>query len=235
MLKKRLLFFLGIIILFFFGVFIYWNLPIEISRKQDITLGNNLIKNIEKYKAEYNKLPVENDWETLQKLGFQIEELGTEPDYAVDLKGNYQITFLEGFDAPYLIWNSIDREWKIDFPTISSLIKGKSVIFIRPSEEKFESLKDKEGIYEVDSDFGFAIQHTMDGLSSQSKYKNLKFYVITDKFIDIQDCKNGPVKIDTDTLLYRTILTAPEKEIQIINDIYPMGYLSVIDEFYGIK
>ena len=222
---------LGIIFLFVLAIFIYWNLPIEITRKQDIALGNNLIKNIEKYK--------QYDGEYL----LVTQDLGTKPNYTIDSKDNYEITFLEGFDGPYLIWNSIDKKWKIDFPIIfsssvetePSIFEGNQILFIRPSEEKFESLKDEDGIYEVDSDFGFGIQRTIDSLRLQSKYKNLKFKVVTERFIEIKDCKNCPIKIDTDTLLYATVLNAPDKEIQTINTVHSMGYLFAIDEFYGIK
>lgn len=241
--KKQILSLLGIIILVLIGFFIYRNLPLEITRKADITFGNTLIKSIEKYKLDHNKLPTEDDWKTLKKLGFQINEVGTKPNYAIDYKGNYEIAFLEGFDRPYLMWNSIDKRWKIDFQTIFSNsvktdlsdIEGNQILFIRPSEEKFESLKDEEGIYEVDSDFGFGIQQTMDSLGLQSKYKDLKFEVVTERFIEIKYCKNCPIKIDTDTLLYTTILTSPGKEIKVIRMIHSMGYLSAIDDFFDIQ
>ncbi|MEG1026989.1 MAG: hypothetical protein RSF34_21130 [Flavobacterium sp.] len=243
MTKKLILYLLGILILFAIGFFIYGNLPLEISRKEDIAFGNILIKNIEKYKLDHAKLPTEDDWSTLKKLGFQTQELEKNPIYTADSKGNYEITFVEGFDPPYLIWNSIDRKWKIGFPKILSdsvetdllIFEGNQILFIRPSEEKFESLKEEDGIYEVDSDFGFAIQQTMDSLRLKSKYKDLKFKVITDRFIEIKDSKKGPLKIDTDTLLYTTVLTSPGKEIQIIKMIHSMGYLDPIDEFYNIK
>src|SRR5690606_25430255 len=101
--------------------------------------------------------------------------------------------------------------------TKPSIFEGNKILFIRPSEEKFESLKNDNGIYEVDSSFGFGIQRTIDSLRLQSKYKNLKFEVVTERFIEIKDCKNCPIKIDTDTLLYTTVLIAPDKEIQTIN------------------
>lgn len=241
--KKLIFYSLGIIIFIVIGFFTYWNLPIEITRKSDIALGNTLIKNIEKYKLDLNKLPAEDDWKILKKLGFGIQSLGTKPDYTVDLKGNYEITFLEGFDGPYLLWNSTDRKWKIDFPKVFSdsvetdlsVIEGNQILFIRPSEEKFESLKDEKVIYEVDSDFGFGIQRTMDSLGLQSKYKHLKYEVVIDRFIEIKYCKNCPIKIDTDTLLYTTILTSPGKEIKVIRMIHSMGYLSAIDDFFDIK
>ena len=116
-----------------------------------------------------------------------------------------------------------------------TLIEESQILFIRPSEEKFESLKDEDGIYEVDSDFGFGIQQTIDSLDLQGKYKHLKYEVVTDRFIEIKDCKNGPIKIYTDTLLYTTILTSPEKEIKVIRMVNSMGYLSAIDDFFDIK
>lgn len=241
--KKLIFLSIGIIIFTVIGFFVYWNLPVEITRKSDIAFGNTLIKNIEQYKLYHNKLPVENDWKTLTKLGFQINEVGTKPNYTIDSKGNYEITFFEGFDGPYLLWNSIDKKWKIDYPKVFSVsaktnlsvIEGNQILFIRPSEEKFESLKDEDGIYEVDSDFGFGIQQTMDSLRLQSKYKHLKYEVVTDRFIEIKDCKNCPIKIDTDTLLYTTILTVPVKEIKVIRIINSTGYLSALDDFFDIK
>ena len=138
---------------------------------------------------------------------------------------------------------SIDKKWKIDFPKVfsnsvendTSVIEGNQILFIRPSKEKFESLKDEEGIYEVDSDFGFGIQRIMDSLRLQSKYKGLKFEVISDRFIEIKYCKNYPMKIDTDSLLYTTVLISPEKEIKVIRMIHSTGYLSAIDDFFDIK
>lgn len=241
--KKLIFLSIGIIILVVIGFFIYRNLPLEITRKADITFGNTLIKNIEKYKLDHNKLPTEDDWKTLKKLGFQINEVGTKPNYAIDNKGNYEIAFVEGFDSPYLLWNSIDKKWKIDFPKVVNVsaktdlsdIEGNQILFIRPSEEKFESLKDEEGIYEVDSDFGFGIQRTMDSLRLQSKYKHLEYEVVTDRFIEINDCKNCPIKIGTDTLFYTTILTSPGKEIKFIKTVNSTGYLSAIDDFFEVK
>lgn len=243
MLKKIIFYLLVLIALIVIGVFIYQNLPIEITRKSDIEQGNKIIQKIEQYQSIHNKLPQENDWKTLENLGFQMNETGTKPNYTLDYNGNYEITFLDGFDDPYLIWNSIDKKWKIDFATTFNsndenevaFFKGNQILFIRPSEEKFKSLQEEQGIYEVDSDFGFAIQQTMDSLRLLSKYKDLKFEIVTDRFIEIKDCKNCPMKIDTDTLLYTTILISPRKEIKIIEIIHSMGYLSAIDDFFDVK
>lgn len=40
-----------------------------------------LIENINKYKTQNNKLPENDDWKTLRKIGFKIEMLGTNPSY----------------------------------------------------------------------------------------------------------------------------------------------------------
>src|SRR5690606_41791202 len=70
------------------------------------------------YKVENNKLPENDDWETLEKIGFKTEMLGTSPSYETDGNDEYEIIFLEGFDGPYLMWNSKEGKWKIGFPTI---------------------------------------------------------------------------------------------------------------------
>lgn len=105
----------AILILLLIG---YWNLPVEINRKSDIKYGNTLIENIEQYKRETNSLPKKDDWETLKKLGFDPETLGVKPFYNTDDKDTFELVFIEGFDGPYLLWNSQERKWKIAHPTI---------------------------------------------------------------------------------------------------------------------
>lgn len=97
---------------------VYWNLPIEVTRKSDIKLGNELIQNIESYHQVHQKLPENNDWKTLEQLGFKKENTGTKPDYRTDSTGVYELTYLDDFDGPYLIWNSNEKKWSIDFPKI---------------------------------------------------------------------------------------------------------------------
>lgn len=242
MLKKIILYTLGLIAFIVLGIFIYQNLPIEITRKSEMTLGNKIIKNIEAYQSIHNELPKENDWKTLENLGFQMNEAGTKTNYTLDYNGNYEITFLDGFDGPYLIWNSIDKKWKIDFPKVftnsvktnKSVFEGNQILFIRPSDEKFKSLEGEQGIYEVDSDFGFGIQRTIDSLELHPKYEKINFEVVTSKFLEISDCKNAPILINTDTLLYRALLTAPEKELQILG-VNSSGYFQAIDAFYEVE
>ena len=117
-LKKTFFILISIICLAIVSLITYWNLPIEITRKSDIKLGNTIIENINSYKSENKKLPENQDWKTLEKIGFKIEMLGTTPSYETNQNGEYELVFLEGFDGPYLMWNSTEKKWKIDFPTI---------------------------------------------------------------------------------------------------------------------
>ncbi|WP_407402089.1 hypothetical protein [Chryseobacterium sp.] len=109
--------FVSIILLIIISIGIYWKLPIEITRKNDIAYGNLLIKNIELYQKNNHRLPENNDWETLSKIGFNKND-NENPVYTVDDFGNYEIVYMEGFDGPYLIWSSKEKKWTIDFPKI---------------------------------------------------------------------------------------------------------------------
>lgn len=97
---------------------IYANLPVEVTRRADIGSGERLIANIEQYRQKHQRLPDNEDWKTLGQLGFRLEELGTRPDYAKIDDENFEIVYLEGFDGPYLLWNSKNKEWTVDFPTV---------------------------------------------------------------------------------------------------------------------
>lgn len=116
--KKAFYILVSLLVLSLISLVIYWNLPFEITRKKDIELGNTLIENIQSYKSKHHKVPDENDSKTLRKLGFKIEVLGTKPSYETNQNGEYELVFIEGFDGPHLMWNSKEKKWKIDFPTI---------------------------------------------------------------------------------------------------------------------
>lgn len=104
---------------------IYFNLPFEITRKSDIEFGNKLVDKFEEFKKENGKLPAQNDWSTLDQLGFRMEMLGTDPSYEKINDYEYELVYLEGFDGPYLLYNSRLKDWKIDFPTIPDRWKEK--------------------------------------------------------------------------------------------------------------
>ena len=104
---------------------IYFNLPFEIIRKSDIEFGNTLADRIKDFKKEKGQLPTSDDWNTLEQLGFKIEMLGTDPTYEKINENEFELIYLEGFDGPYLLYNSRQKDWKIDFPTIPDRWKEK--------------------------------------------------------------------------------------------------------------
>ena len=116
MLKKGIITF-GIIILLTIIFYVTWlNLPVAINRYSDIKFANKIIDQIDKYKIT-NSLPESDDWETLKKFGFEDHLDFFVPEYQKLNDETYELIFVEGFDGPYLLWNSKDRKWKIDQPT----------------------------------------------------------------------------------------------------------------------
>jgi len=114
--KKIALTILTFFILIVSGYFIWWNLPLSINRSSDIKLGEHLIQNIESYQKQ-NGLPDNNDWETLKKIGFRDRIDFLQPEYSKLNENEFELIFLEGFDGPYLMWNSTEKKWKQGYPT----------------------------------------------------------------------------------------------------------------------
>lgn len=75
-----------------------------------------MIENISNYWETNGELPQSYDWETLKKLGIQFDYEVSKPEYRNLNDSVYELYFIEGFDGPYLMWNSMERKWKIDNP-----------------------------------------------------------------------------------------------------------------------
>jgi hypothetical protein len=116
--KKLILGILIFLTLTISGYLIWWNLPLTIIRSNDISLGEKIIKNIESYQ-KVNGLPDDNDWETLRKFGFRDKIDFLQPEYRKLDAENFELIFVEGFDGPYLMWTSMEREWKEGYPTFN--------------------------------------------------------------------------------------------------------------------
>jgi hypothetical protein len=112
------------ILLILIGI-VYFNLPFEITRSADLNFGNKLVDKINEYRKENNKLPETDNWETLERLGFKMEMLGTKPFYEKINEKEFELIYLEGFDGPYLLYNSQKGKWAVDFPTIPDRLKEK--------------------------------------------------------------------------------------------------------------
>lgn len=117
MLKKFFILTSSLIVILFLLVIIYFNLPIEVTRKSDIERGNLLITNILNYKKNHGKLPECNNYQLLKSIGFTDKELqNAYPEYYPTSDSTFQLIFVLGFDPPYLFWDSKEKEWKEDFP-----------------------------------------------------------------------------------------------------------------------
>ncbi|MDF2831377.1 hypothetical protein [Chryseobacterium indoltheticum] len=114
---KKTLISISVIVLIILSITIYWNLPIEITRKSDIKSGNKIVENIENYRKNSYKLPEVNDWQTLEQLGLQKDN-PKKPVYNKDETGNYEMIYDDGLGGPYLLWNSTEKKWTIDQPKI---------------------------------------------------------------------------------------------------------------------
>jgi hypothetical protein len=104
-----------IVVIIAISITVWINLPVSVSRYSDINLGNTIIERIESYQKVHG-LPESNDWVTLKTLGFRDNRDFVQPAYQKLNNNQYQLAFVEGFDGPYLLWNSINKKWRIDQP-----------------------------------------------------------------------------------------------------------------------
>ncbi|WP_291274397.1 hypothetical protein [Flavobacterium sp.] len=114
--RKLTIGFLTLLVLIIGSYIVWWNLPLTINRSSDIKLGEKIIENIEKYQRE-NDLPNDNDWKILKRFGFRDKIDFLQPEYRKLDEKNFELVYVEGFDGPYLMWNSRERKWKEDYPT----------------------------------------------------------------------------------------------------------------------
>jgi hypothetical protein len=108
--------FLKIISIFFFTIFILlvvWiKLPNSLKYYNAIELGNKFAKNIETYNKQNKQLPEEMDWETLKRLNKSEVYETWWPTYQKSDEQNFTLTFIEGFDGPYLTYDSKTKKWE---------------------------------------------------------------------------------------------------------------------------
>jgi hypothetical protein len=197
---KKIIFLIPIILIL--AVVISMNLPLEYERSEDIALGNQINDNIDRYFKENKTIPKQNDWETLNKLGFEIHDIDSKPAYHLINKSDYELIFLEGFDGPYLVFNSIDKKWKMGFQTtnfeksIENELNSKLDLSIQDFEKKvftigadYHFTEDCEFIFECDCCKGNLIFN-----SDNSFY--YKDYCMSD-----QTVRPGQYQISSDTLI----------------------------------
>jgi len=93
-------------------IFVWFNLTTSILYHSEIKSGNQFIKNILKYKKQTGHLPKEDDWETLAKLNPIKPYENFYPEYRITDQDNFYLTFIEGFDPPYLQYDTETKKWE---------------------------------------------------------------------------------------------------------------------------
>jgi len=117
----------------------------------------------------------------------------------------------------------------------TTILSGSFILFLRPDSARFESYDEDSGIYDADADFGVAITNSMDGISKNKKYHNLKALISTNRFIIIKDCKTCPLTIDRDTIDYGVILSAKNKPVRTTyGQVHSGDYLQDVNEYFSI-
>src|SRR5687768_6744379 len=108
----------GLLFLLTILIFVVWmKLPPSINRYNDIKFGEELIEKIENYRKLNGQLPETGDWQAMRKLGFKDKGDFFVPEYQKLNDDNYALVYVEGFDGPYLLWNSSEKIWQVDMPT----------------------------------------------------------------------------------------------------------------------
>lgn len=114
---KKLIFAIITFLVILAGIYIiWWNLPLTVIRSTDVKLGEEIINKIENHKKT-NGLPDNQDWETLRSFGFRDKIDFLQPEYNRIDSETFELIYIEGFDGPYLMWNSKERIWKEGYPT----------------------------------------------------------------------------------------------------------------------
>lgn len=89
------------------------SLPLDVRYKSEIDIGKKYSENIEFYQRKYKKLPESNDYDVLFILNPDEIKESFYPHYTKEDENYYSLTFVMGFDGPYLSFYSKTKEWKL--------------------------------------------------------------------------------------------------------------------------
>lgn len=93
-------------------------MPVSIIYYKEIEMGNKFAENIKNYKQQFGKFPKEDDWQTLSKLNSwrpNGEYQEWYPEFKVVDSVNFSLTYIEGFDPPYLSFDTKSNTWEMRF------------------------------------------------------------------------------------------------------------------------
>jgi hypothetical protein len=111
---RRLIISIVVLILLFF---VWLNLPTSIVHYSQIKEGNVYVANLFEYQKRNNKLPNTEDIAVLEKLSPAKEFKDWFPNYKKTSDTSFMLTYFEGFDPPYLTYDSRSKKWEMKFPT----------------------------------------------------------------------------------------------------------------------
>ena len=111
------------------------------------------------------------------------------------------------------------------------------ILFLIPDSARFASVAQEEpGIYDADADFGEGIYNTIDSISKNKKYKNIKSHNTSKRYISIKDCKECPMVIDRDSVNYGIILTSKDRKPEMkFNQVHSGDYMQDVNEYFHLK
>lgn len=82
----------------------------------EVSIGNEYAHNIITYLQEKNKLPDEGDRDTLKELNpYKSVDKRRRPEYRIWSGNNFTLSFVQGFDWPYLTYDSETKTWEMKY------------------------------------------------------------------------------------------------------------------------
>lgn len=105
---KRFLF----VCIFLISLIVTWKLlPFRVRYYKEISIGDDFANNIKKYYSKNNELPKKDSAELLMilnpKTGYDV----LWPQYLPYDSANFYLIYMEGFDGPYLRYDSKEGTW----------------------------------------------------------------------------------------------------------------------------
>ena len=115
-LKYLLISFFSLIAILIIG----WKIGVTIEYYHEISIGNEYAHNIITHLEGQKKLPDELDRDTLRQLnpdpkGEYLEARAARPMYKQTGSGSFTLAFIEGFDWPYLTYDSETKIWEMKY------------------------------------------------------------------------------------------------------------------------
>jgi hypothetical protein len=115
---------------------------------------------------------------------------------------------------------------------------GSFILFLRPDDARYAELEKEgdEGLGESDADFGAGISGTEDSMKKNDRYKGIRVFSTSSRYICIADCKDGPLTIDRDSVNYGIILSGKGRPVaKTYNSVHSGDYLGELDDYFSLR